>query len=86
MSGYYDVAAASGPYRGLTRSTALEFAEAGIRVNANCPAVIVTGLNESVPHLESFKRMIPMHRTGNLAEVTALAVFLASDAPSRPSH
>lgn len=81
LSGYSDVAYSSSKWglRGLTKSAAIEMADQGIRVNAICPGLIVTPLNEGGAHLDPFKRMIPMGRAGTLDEVASLALFLASD-------
>lgn len=65
--------------RGLTRSAAMEFAEHGIRVNAVCPGLVVTELNETSPHLPIYSRMVPMGRTGTPEEMARLVLFLTSD-------
>jgi NAD(P)-dependent dehydrogenase (short-subunit alcohol dehydrogenase family) len=81
LSGYYDVAYSASKWglRGLTKSAALEFASENIRVNAVCPGVIVTPLNENASHLEPFRRMTPLGRHGTLEEAARLVLFLASD-------
>ncbi len=82
FSGHYDPAYTSSKWalRGLTRSAAMEFADAGIRVNAICPGLIVTDLNRSSPHLGPMIGMTPMQRPGEADEVAQLVLFLASDA------
>lgn len=84
LSGYYDAAytASKWALRGLTKTSALEFAKDRIRVNAVCPGVIVTPLNENASHLEPFRRMTPMGRLGTLSEAARLVLFLASDESS----
>ncbi|MCI0148789.1 SDR family oxidoreductase [Paraburkholderia sediminicola] len=84
LSGYYDAAytASKWALRGLTKTSALELAKDGIRVNAVCPGVIVTPLNENASHLEPFRRMTPMGRLGTLPEAARLVLFLASDESS----
>lgn len=68
----------------LTRSLAVEWGEAGIRVNAICPGWIRTDLNRV--YLEDGERAAaaieaaPLGRWGEAAEVAAVAVWLASDA------
>lgn len=80
-SGHYDPAytASKWALRGLTRSAAMEFAEAGVRVNAICPGLIVTDLNRGSPHLAPMIGMTPMQRSGEADEVAQLVLFLAGD-------
>ena len=72
---------------GLTKVAALEYAHAGIRVNAICPAVVRTPLVESImqsdPEAESqLISMIPMKRLGTLEEIAEVVIWLCSDASS----
>lgn len=72
---------------GLTKVAALEYANAGIRVNAVCPAVVRTPLVESIiagdPDAEDqLTSMIPMGRLGTLEEIAEVVVWLCSDASS----
>ena len=70
---------------GLTRNTAVEYGESGIRINAICPGFIETPLlRESIPeenraHLASCH---PMNRLGTPEDVAKAAMWLASDASS----
>lgn len=80
---------------GLTRSTAVETAEAGITCNAICPGFVDTPLvRNQVPDLmrkfgvqteeaaleEAIYSKTPQRRLLDPAEIGALAVYLASDA------
>jgi NAD(P)-dependent dehydrogenase (short-subunit alcohol dehydrogenase family) len=68
----------------LTRVGALEYAAAGVRVNAICPGVIDTPLIQKIgPALsDPAVAQTPLGRLGRPAEVAAMAVFLASDESS----
>ena len=73
----------------LTKTLAVEWAPQRIRVNAIAPAWILTdalrGYNESFPGVLDFdalKERIPLGRFGEVEEIAAVAVFLASDASS----
>ena len=72
---------------GLTKVAALEYANAGIRVNAVCPAVVSTPLVESIistdPEAEAqLMSMIPMGRLGTLEEIAGVVVWLCSEESS----
>jgi 2-deoxy-D-gluconate 3-dehydrogenase len=70
----------------LTRSLALEWAHAGVRVNALCPGWTATELNRNLWENEQASAglvaTIPMGRWGRAAEMAGPAVFLASAASS----
>ena len=68
----------------LTRAGALEYAAAGVRVNAICPGVIDTPLTAGIdPGMtDAATAMTPLGRLGRPSEIAALAVFLASDESS----
>ncbi len=67
----------------LTRNGALEFAEAGIRVNAILPGLVQTPLTrrhfDNPAALEAFKARIPLGRPAQPEEMAGPALFLASD-------
>lgn len=73
---------------GLTRAAALEYAEAGIRVNAVCPSFIDTPMQERIGrvfHPSEFNEAVstyPMGRLGRPNEVAEAILWLASDAAS----
>jgi NAD(P)-dependent dehydrogenase (short-subunit alcohol dehydrogenase family) len=68
----------------LTRCLALDYGEAGIRANGICPTFMKTAMSrggfESAGFTDGVKRVIPLGRWGEIADVTDLALFLASDA------
>jgi NAD(P)-dependent dehydrogenase (short-subunit alcohol dehydrogenase family) len=72
---------------GLTRTAALEYAKAGIRVNAVCPGTVdVPGLREiTKTHPELSQSIIDMHpigRIGTVEEIAEPVLWLCSDAAS----
>jgi NAD(P)-dependent dehydrogenase (short-subunit alcohol dehydrogenase family) len=70
----------------LTRSMAVEWAHAGVRVNALVPgwvATDLTGFARAEPGIEAgLLARVPMARWATAEEMTGPAVFLASDAAS----
>jgi NAD(P)-dependent dehydrogenase (short-subunit alcohol dehydrogenase family) len=77
--------AAKGGVVAITRCTALEYASAGIRVNAICPGIIDTPLlrNTAGEHVEAAlvaaAAATPANRIGQPTDIAPMAVFLASD-------
>ena len=71
---------------GMTKATALEYAEENIRVNAVCPAVIETPMADRAFDTEKkLKNAIAMHplgRLGTAKEVANAICWLASDEAS----
>ncbi len=71
---------------GITKTAALEYAKAGIRVNAVCPGVILTPMADPIekdPELkETMLRMHPVGRFGTPDEVAEAVVWLCSDSAS----
>jgi NAD(P)-dependent dehydrogenase (short-subunit alcohol dehydrogenase family) len=66
---------------GLTKTAALEYAAAGIRVNAVCPGFIDTEFVKSsvATRGEGLLASVPMHRLGTPEEVAEMVVWLLSD-------
>lgn len=75
--------AAKGAVTNLTRAAALDFAPAGVRVNAVCPSLTRSDLTEDLLDdevlMERFRERIPLGRHAEPEEVAALIAFLASD-------
>lgn len=77
---------------GFTKALAVEYARAGIRVNAICPGYVRTPMAESIASqsnpedpesvLTEMAKAIPLRRLANPLEVGELAAFLASDESS----
>jgi NAD(P)-dependent dehydrogenase (short-subunit alcohol dehydrogenase family) len=72
----------------LTKSTALELAKLGIRVNGIVPGIIIPAKNEQYDgsgnnnNNDLQKDMIPIKRIGRPREIAQVATFLASDKAS----
>jgi NAD(P)-dependent dehydrogenase (short-subunit alcohol dehydrogenase family) len=73
---------------GLTKAAAIDYAAKGVRVNAVCPAFIVTpmleraGLMDDLAVRHSIEAKHPLGRMGEPEEVAALVTWLCSDAAS----
>lgn len=72
---------------GLTRAAALDYATAGVRINAVCPGVTHTPLIDTflelVPEMEKvYIDMHPMGRLGEPDEIAGAVLWLCSDASS----
>jgi NAD(P)-dependent dehydrogenase (short-subunit alcohol dehydrogenase family) len=69
---------------GLTKNAAVEYADAGIRVNAVCPGAIMTPLmsNESPERQHEILRPQALRRFGAPEEVAAAVVWLCSEEAS----
>ncbi len=65
---------------GLTKALAKEYGYNGICVNAICPGVIDTEMNNNLSNQEKLQliEQIPAKRMGNVNEISQLALFLAS--------
>jgi NAD(P)-dependent dehydrogenase (short-subunit alcohol dehydrogenase family) len=76
--------AAKGAVLMMTKTTAVEYAAKGIRVNAICPGVIRTGITSHLPkdYIDAVAKVTPMGRIAEAAEVADLAVFLGSNESS----
>jgi NAD(P)-dependent dehydrogenase (short-subunit alcohol dehydrogenase family) len=81
-SGLY--AASKAALLSLTRSMAAEWAPFGVRVNAFSPGVVPTRMTEPAlaQHQDRMLDEISLRRLGSAEEVTAVVLFLASDASS----
>lgn len=69
----------------LTKTMALEWADAGIRVNAIAPGYFITEINEEAFEQgagERVNKRVPMKRVGEVHELAGPVLLLASDAGS----
>ena len=69
---------------GLTKTAALEYAEANIRVNAVCPGYIKTPMTEPSMRLrgEAILAQTPLKRMGSPEEIAEMVVWLCSERAS----
>ena len=69
---------------GLTKTAAIEYAEAGIRVNAVCPGYIRTRMTEDTMRRrgEAILAQVPAKRMGNPEDIAEMVVWLCSDRAS----
>ena len=69
---------------GLTRALALEWARHNIQVNALCPGIVLTSINENAMKDEKIfnatLRKIPAGRLGQVSDMVGAVLFLASEA------
>lgn len=70
---------------GLTKTAAIDYAKAGIRVNAICPAYtrtpMLTRMLDQIPDLEAkLISRVPLRRLGTAEEIAQAAIYLFSDA------
>lgn len=77
--GQVNYSAAKGALHAASKSLALELASRGVTVNVVAPGLIATGMIEGSFDAEAVKRLVPMQRVGQPAEVAHLVAFLASD-------
>lgn len=72
---------------GLTKSTALEYAPKGIRINAVCPGIIETPMVENMLATESdamdeLMKQVPIGRLAKAEEVASVVLWLCSSSAS----
>lgn len=76
-------AASKGGMEMLTKNTAMEVSDKGIRVNGIAPGAIATDMNKDLLEDEQEKKeeeqRIPLKRIGQPEEIAKVALFLASD-------
>jgi NAD(P)-dependent dehydrogenase (short-subunit alcohol dehydrogenase family) len=83
--GYASYSASKAALVAFTRTFALELVRHGIRVNALAPGWFISEMNErffASPEGVAYAQRIPAGRTGDLSELIAPALLLASDAGS----
>ncbi len=87
MNGWSAYVASKHGVLGLTKSAALEYAKANIRINAVCPSIISTPMAKSFtggdPRVEAhILAQQPLGRMGTPEEVAGAVVWLCSEAAS----
>lgn len=85
-NGQLEYAASKHAVVGMVRSAALRYAAQGIRVNAVCPGVIITGMTDPLikdPVMKArIEALTPMGRMGTAAEIAEAVIWLCSDKAS----
>lgn len=76
--GQINYAASKAGLIAMTKTLAMELGSRGIRVNAVSPGLIETEMINQIPHLEEFKKRIPLGRFGTSQEVAGTVAFLCS--------
>jgi meso-butanediol dehydrogenase / (S,S)-butanediol dehydrogenase / diacetyl reductase len=75
--------ASKGAVVNLTRAMAMDHAKDGVRVNAVCPSLTLTGMTrgmmKSKALLKKFAERMPLGRIAMPADIAAVIAFLASD-------
>ena len=81
MENFTHLSAAKAAMIGFTRALAREVGPQGIRVNCLTPAMIRGETTANLPpdYLESLRQRYPLRRLGEVEDVNACALFLASD-------
>ena len=81
MENFTHLSAAKAAMIGFTRALAKEIGPQGIRVNCLTPAMIRGETTANLPpdYLESLRQRYPLRRLGEVGDVNACALFLASD-------
>lgn len=77
-AGQINYAASKAALIAMTKTLCTEVGSRGIRVNAVAPGLIETEMIAEVPHLEEFKKRIPLGRFGSADEVAGAVSFLCS--------
>ena len=84
MTGYFSAGYAAGKWgvRGLSKTAAMEFADAGVRVNSLHPGLVETPLlnSGSSDFVAASLRSVPAGRTASPEELAATVLYLLSDA------
>lgn len=80
LAGYPHYSASKAGLLGLTQALAREVARDGIRVNAICPGVTLTPMNERA--FVSITDKVPLGRIASAREIADAALYLASDESS----
>ena len=68
---------------GLTKTAALEYAREGIRVNAVCPALVITTMvrnfvGDDQAALDHIRNLAPVGRAGTVDEIASAVIWLSS--------
>lgn len=76
---YFAYSASKGAMRQMARAAALKYASAGIRVNAVCPGMVHTPMNDEEADADSYVADTPLKRMAEPIEISKAVAFLLSD-------
>ncbi len=83
MVGHIAYSASKHAVIGMTKTAGIEYAKAGIRINAVCPGFTQTPMLEGADtedaYLEALKQATPMKRFGKPEEIAQAILYLAND-------
>ena len=86
MVGHIAYSASKHAVVGMTKTTAIEFAKHGIRINAVCPGFTQTpmleGADTDYAYLDALQQATPMKRFGKPEEIASAILYLAADESS----
>jgi meso-butanediol dehydrogenase/(S,S)-butanediol dehydrogenase/diacetyl reductase len=75
--------ASKGAVVNLTHAMAMDYAKDGVRVNAVCPSLTITGMTRGMVRnrklMEKFKERMPLGHAAMPEDIAAVIAFLASD-------
>lgn len=76
---YFAYSASKGALRQMARAAALKYAPAGIRINAVCPGMVRTPMNDEEADADGYVADTPLKRMAEPIEVSKAVAFLLSD-------
>ncbi|WP_345186183.1 glucose 1-dehydrogenase [Microbacterium panaciterrae] len=76
---YFAYSASKGALRTMTRAAALKYANDAVRVNAICPGMVRTPMNDEEADADGYVSHTPLKRMAEPIEISRAVAFLLSD-------